>query len=139
MGHHNARMWLARSQGDRLEVLVDLDDERLSITSNGASIGDWALSDLEIVQALRNLHVFVEGEHLVIAPTDPDFAADVRAFGAPPEERESGPTREVGALNGGSGVGSEEARAKPRRGAHRAPARMRWKWGRMDRHAGSHG
>ena len=139
MGHHNAQIWLARSQADRLEVSVDLDDERLSITSNGGTIGDWALSEVEVVLALRNLHVFAEGEHLVIAPTDPDLEFDFRALGTPSEPTESDQTRDVGVFNGELEAYSVEAPARQRKGAHRAPARMRWKWGRIQRHLGSHG
>lgn len=124
MGTYSGHMWLAPHQSDKLEVQILLDEEAIRITSNGALIGDWAMSDVEIGHVGQNLHLFVEGEQIVIAPTDSRLVpamldpSSIEQAAPEPEPDTSQPEPEMPSSSKGTS----------KKGAHKAKRRMRWKW-----------
>lgn len=123
MGTYSGRLWLESHTSDKLNVQILLDEETIRITSNGALIGNWPMSEVEIGHVGQNLHLFVEGEHMVIAPVDPQL---VPAVLSPESITEEPQTPQV--------VPTESNETQPSqkdssgRGAHKAKRRMRWKW-----------
>lgn len=121
MGTYKGRLWLAPNNDSKVRVEVHLDDEKITITSNETVIGDWLMSEVDIGHVGNHVHLFVEDEQLVIAPTDPELVQALLEPGTieevPPAQGQE-PTNES----------SDQPQGPTRRGAHKASRRMRWKW-----------
>lgn len=109
MAIYNGRLWLVPDRLSEVSVEIQLDDERLRIVSRGTLIGDWPLSDVQMEYRDHDIHLFVEGEELVVWSHDPGFAPDLLGS----------ETVDVGS----------SPRVSSHRGAHRSRRRARW-WGR---------
>lgn len=117
MSTYGGHMWLAPNWSDQIEVQLVLENELIILTSRSKVIGEWEISDVDIEFVEDRIHLFVEGEHLIISTGDADLVAASRqaAFKRARWEDvapEGKPARET---------------ASPR-GAHRADERMLWKW-----------
>lgn len=74
MTTYNGRLWLVPNRLSEVSVEIQLADERLRIVSRGTLIGDWPLSDVRMEYRDHDVHLFVEGEELVVWSHDPGFA-----------------------------------------------------------------
>ena len=72
----SGRLWLVKDPHSDVEVDVeiDLDEERLRISSNGSQIGDWSFDAVDVTRDDEEVHLFVEGEELVLVSSDIWFA-----------------------------------------------------------------
>jgi len=68
------RLWLVPDRVSEVSVEIHLDEERIKLTSNRTVIGDWPLSDVNIELRDHDIHIFAEGEELVVWSHDPGFA-----------------------------------------------------------------
>jgi hypothetical protein len=68
------QLWLVPERAHELSVKIFLDEERIKVTSGHSVIGDWPLADVEMELRNNDIHMFVEGEELVVWSPDPEFA-----------------------------------------------------------------
>ena len=125
----SGRLWLVKDPYSDVEVdlEIDLDKERLRITSNGSQIWDWPFDALDATRDGDEVHLFVEGEELVMVSSDIWFAPAVVQTFAPSKrpgiaEGLDHPEIEV--------VPPEDSRQEPsrRRGAHRKKGSFKLRW-----------
>ncbi len=124
----SGRLWLAKDPYSDVdvEVEIDLDEERLRISSNGSQIGDWSFDVLQATRDDDEVHLFVEGEELVIVSSDVWFAPAVVQTFAPwkrPSISEGLSSTEPEVED----TDSTENRRR-RRGAHRKRGSFKLKW-----------
>ena len=74
MARFRGQLWMVPNRVHEIEVEIFLDEERIKLISHGNEIGDWPLSDVEMELRDNDIHMFVEGEELVVWSSDPDFA-----------------------------------------------------------------
>ncbi|HXV72238.1 MAG TPA: hypothetical protein VEB69_12680 [Acidimicrobiia bacterium] len=73
MATFDSRLWIVPDRLSEVSVTVDVDAERIKITSGLIVIGDWSISDVTIEYRDHDIHVFAEGEELVVWSADPGF------------------------------------------------------------------
>lgn len=73
MATFNSRLWIVPDRLSEVGVSVDIDQERIRIVSNGILIGDWALADVTMEYRDHDVHLFAEGEELVVWSIEPGF------------------------------------------------------------------
>lgn len=125
----SGRLWLVKDPYSDVdvEVEIDLDEERLRITSNGSEIGNWPFDGIDASRDGDEVHLFVEGEELVMVSSDIWFApAVVQTFA---------PSKRPGI---GEGLDDSEIEVPPtndpkpersrRRGSHRKKRSFKLKW-----------
>lgn len=74
MATFKGRLWLVPDRVSEVSVEIHVDEERIKLTSNKTVIGDWPFSDVNIESRDHDIHIFVEGEELVVWSHDPGFA-----------------------------------------------------------------
>ena len=96
MKTYSGRLWLVPHRDSKLRVEIELDDEKLRITSNDNLIGDWRLSELIVRSSSRTeVRLSAEGEELVIFTRDPDFMPTLAAHMAQAERAVSQAQRDA--------------------------------------------
>lgn len=118
MSTYGGHMVLAPNWRDQLEVELLLEDESIRLTSGANLIGEWQMSDVDIEFVGDRIHLFVKGEHLVIASGD---------VGPIPDPRETVSSR-VARWEDVPPTGEPASETTSPRGAHAADDRMLWKW-----------
>lgn len=73
MAIFEGQLWLVPDRVNEISVEIFLNEERIKLISNGTEIGDWPLSDVEMELRDNDIHMFVEGEEMVVWSSDPDF------------------------------------------------------------------
>lgn len=68
------QLWLVPDRVREISVEIFLNEERIKLISDDTEIGDWPLSDVEMELRDNDIHMFVEGEELVVWSSDPGFA-----------------------------------------------------------------
>lgn len=68
------QLWLVPDRAHEISVEIFLDEERIKLLSEGSEIGDWPLADVEMELRGNDIHIFAEGEELVVWSSDPAFA-----------------------------------------------------------------
>lgn len=136
----SGRLWLAQDRYSELGVQIRLDEERITITSNGSVIGDWSFDDVSVRKDADGIHLFAEDEELVIASRDPGFN---RAMLRPvvfdltesTDEQVSPVTRLLRSEDAGAETVDEDREAddesprkRSRKGAHREPWSLKLRW-----------
>ena len=137
----SGRLWLVKDRYSEVRVQVQLDDERITIISNGTVIGDWPFADIEIKRDVDGIHVFAEGEELVIASRESGFNRAVlhqRSAGQTPEGSSAHLPGSKAMEPGGEDPETEDREESPkvdsrrqkrkRRGAHREPWSLKLRW-----------
>ena len=72
---------IAAGDPDPLPTVVELDQGKLVIQSNGQSLGRWDVSDLEFVRIVGGFRVTLDGEVTVLKLTESDeFNAELRTL-----------------------------------------------------------
>lgn len=72
---------IAAGDPDPLPTVVELDQGKLVIQSNGQSLGRWDVSDLEFVRIVGGFRVTLDGEVTVLKLTESDeFNAELRSL-----------------------------------------------------------
>lgn len=85
MSEFDGRLRLLGEKGAGVGIHIDLDDERLHVTSGEVEIGTWSLEDVMILAKEDGFHLRAEGEEVVITTDDdPGFAVAVGVRNAPP-------------------------------------------------------
>lgn len=74
MAIFSGQLWLVPDRIHEISVEIFLNEERIKLISDGDEIGDWPLSEVEMELRDNDIHMFVEGEELVVWSSDPDFA-----------------------------------------------------------------
>ncbi len=129
----SGRLWLVRDQHSKVEteVVLDLDEQRLKITSHDVEIGDWSVDEFDVTREGAEIHLTVEGEELVIVSSDIRFAPAVAEVFSPSSKRpqviESGPQSDDIPSEGNDEKDRNVDRSR-RRGAHRRPGSFKLKW-----------
>lgn len=74
--------------GPGLDVVLDLEGERILIRSTSQVLGEWALSDIGIRGRDDGFHLLIEGEEVIVSCTDEaGFALAVGLHSATPALR----------------------------------------------------
>lgn len=74
MAIFKGQLWLVPERVHEVSVEIFLDEERIKLISGDTVIGDWQLEDVEMKLLDNDIHMFVEGEELVVWSADPDFS-----------------------------------------------------------------
>lgn len=74
MAIFKGQLWLVPNRVHEISVEIFLDEERIKLISNGKEIGDWPLADVQMELVDNDIHIFAEGEELVVWSSDPGFA-----------------------------------------------------------------
>ena len=73
MATFNSRLWIVPDRLSEVGVTVDVGLERIRIVSGGIVIGDWPIDDVTLEYRDNDVHIFAEGEELVVWSTEPGF------------------------------------------------------------------
>ncbi len=85
MSLYHGRLKMPGESGHGLGVLIDLTDERMTVTAGPTEIGDWERSALLINAQQDGFHMRVEGEEVILDVTnDAHFAVELGLMSAPP-------------------------------------------------------
>jgi hypothetical protein len=85
MTAYDARLRIDRTEGAPISVLIDLTDDRLTMTSGEIEVADWARNEIRISALPDGFHVRAEGEEIILDVTDDArFALDLGLRNAPP-------------------------------------------------------
>jgi hypothetical protein len=68
------QLWMVPNRVHEISVEIFLNEERIKLISDGTEIGDWPLAEVDMELRDKDIHMFVEGEELVVWSSDPDFA-----------------------------------------------------------------
>ena len=74
MAIFKGQLWMVPDRLHEISVEIFLDEERIKLISNGTEIGDWPLADVDMELQDNDIHIFAEGEELVVWSSDPGFA-----------------------------------------------------------------
>ena len=132
----SGRLWLVKDRYSEIdaELLIDLDQERIRITSDAIVIGDWSFDELDVTRDEKEIHLTVEGEELVMVSGDIWFAPALeQVFAALNRGRHSAgsipPARASGDLNTDENTDAvRSVERRRRRGAHRRRGSFKFKW-----------
>ena len=74
MKKYDGRLWLVPFRDSKVRVQIELDEDKIRITSKKTIIGDWPLPDV-IVRSIgrTEARLSVEGEELVVFSRDADL------------------------------------------------------------------
>lgn len=85
MTAYDARLRLGGIDEAPINVLIDLTDDRFTMTSGEVEVGDWARHEIRVAPLLDGFHIRVEGEEIILDVTDEArFALDLGLRNAPP-------------------------------------------------------
>ncbi|HSJ85338.1 MAG TPA: hypothetical protein VLA91_16170 [Acidimicrobiia bacterium] len=85
MTAYDARLRLSWTEGEPIDVLIDLTEDRITMRSGDVEVADWALDEVGISPHLDGFHIRVEGEELILnVSEDARFALDLGLRDAPP-------------------------------------------------------
>jgi hypothetical protein len=74
--------------GSPLEVVIDLENERMLIRTQHTVLGEWSLNDVGIQSAHDGFHLRIEGEKVVLTTQDDaGFATEIGLRSASPRLR----------------------------------------------------
>lgn len=130
----SGRLWLVKDRYSEVEaeVLLDLDQERLRITSNETLIGDWSFDELDVARDAEEIRLTVEGEELVVVSGDVWFAPTLEQVFAPSKRqrivREATDDDTTSPETGTDHASEDPAGGSRRRGAHRRRGSFKLKW-----------
>jgi hypothetical protein len=85
MTAYDARLKLSGSDEAPISVVVDLTEDRLTMTAGDIEVGDWARDQVRVSALPDGFHVRAEGEEIILDVTDDaHFALDLGLRNAPP-------------------------------------------------------
>ncbi|MGH8914428.1 MAG: hypothetical protein ACRDZM_07935 [Acidimicrobiia bacterium] len=85
MTAYDARLRLSGTEDGPVSVLIDLTDDRLTMTSGPIEVADWARDEIRIAALPDGFHVRAEGEEIILDVTDDaKFALELGIRNAPP-------------------------------------------------------
>ncbi len=87
MSRYDADLRVVGEHGQPLHVVVDIDEERLSLHTADTEIGSWARSEVRINALNDGFHIRVEGDEIVLDlgdEVDADFALAAGLRAGPP-------------------------------------------------------
>jgi hypothetical protein len=85
MTAYDARLRLSGADEAPISVVIDLTDDRLTMTAGDIEVGDWARDQVRVSAMPDGFHVRAEGEELILDVTDDaHFALDLGLRNAPP-------------------------------------------------------
>ena len=85
MTAYDARLRLTWTDDEPIDVLIDLTEDRITMTSGDVEVADWALDEVRISPHLDGFHIRAEGEEMVLnVSEDARFALDLGLSNAPP-------------------------------------------------------
>lgn len=85
MRKFDGRLRLLGEHGPGVGIHIDLNQERLHVTSGTVEIGNWDLKEVLILAKEDGFHLRAEGEEVVLTTDDdPGFAVAVGVRNAPP-------------------------------------------------------
>jgi hypothetical protein len=85
MTAYDARLRLSGTDEAPISVVVDLTDDRLTMTAGDIEVGDWARDQVRVSALPDGFHVRAEGEEIILDVTDDaHFALDLGLRNAPP-------------------------------------------------------
>ena len=62
----DATIWVVGDPGGSLDAEIAVSDERLTITAQGVTLGDWKSDEFDLVGRGPRYELHVEGERLII-------------------------------------------------------------------------
>jgi hypothetical protein len=85
MSAYDARLRLSGIEEAPIHVVIDLTDERFTMTSGGVEVADWSREQIRVSPLLDGFHIRAEGEEVILDVTDEArFALDLGLRNAPP-------------------------------------------------------
>ncbi len=71
-----------------LDVVIDLENERMLIRTKSAVLGEWSLNDVGVQSANDGFHLRIEGEKVILTTKDDaGFATEIGLRSASPRLR----------------------------------------------------
>lgn len=104
MSSFTARLHLPGQTKLPLSVEVDIDDERMVVSSGRRQVADWALAEVDVAVRPDGLHLVVDHEEVVLNADDPDGLARVLGLNGTahgrhrPSASENAPMRKLDAI-----------------------------------------
>jgi hypothetical protein len=88
MSRYDGSMRMAAPDGQALEVLIDLTEERMVLHTETTVLGDWPIDQLLIRGEDDGFHIRVDGEEAIIRTNDdPGMALELGLRSASPRLR----------------------------------------------------
>lgn len=70
MAAYDARLSLQGAEDAPIRVVVDLSDDRLTMTAGDVEVADWSREEIRVAALQDGFHVRAEGEEVVLDVTD---------------------------------------------------------------------
>lgn len=78
MAAYDARLRMGLTNEPPINVLIDLTDERITMTSGDIQVADWARSEIRVSPMPDGFHILAEGDEIILDVTeDARFALDL--------------------------------------------------------------
>jgi hypothetical protein len=78
MAAYDARLRLGLMNEPPINVLIDLTDKRMTMTSGDVEVADWDRSEIRVSPKPDGFHILAEGEEIILDVTDDArFALDL--------------------------------------------------------------
>jgi len=85
MSAYDARLRLDGIDEAPIHVVIDLTDERFTMTAGDVEVADWSRQEIRVSPLLDGFHIRAEGEEVILDVTDEArFALDLGLRNAPP-------------------------------------------------------
>ncbi len=85
MSAYDARLRIDGTNEAPIHVLIDLTDDRITMTAGEVEVADWARDEIRVSALPDGFHVRAEGEEIILDVTeDARFALDLGLRNAPP-------------------------------------------------------
>jgi hypothetical protein len=85
MTAYDARLRLKGTDDSPIHVLIDLTDDRFTMTAAEIEVASWARDEIRVAPQVDGFHIRAEGEEIILDVTeDAQFALDLGLRNAPP-------------------------------------------------------
>lgn len=88
MAVYDAQLRVEGAKDAPIHVVIDLTEDRLTMTSGEVEVADWARYEIRVTPMLDGFHIRAEGDEIILNVTDDaHFALDLGLRNAPPTLR----------------------------------------------------
>ena len=88
MGRFEGSLKMQGDDGSGLDVVIDLENQRMLIRTETTVLGEWSLDDVGIQTANDGFRLRIEGEQVILSTTDDaGFAIEIGLRSASPRLR----------------------------------------------------
>ncbi len=88
MGRFEGSLKMQGEDGSGLDVVIDLENERMLIRTKHTVLGEWSLDDVGVHSENDGFHMRIEGEQVILSTKDDaGFATEIGLRSASPRLR----------------------------------------------------